>query len=62
MKPIFLLFFYLTILMISILTFVIGYTCLRWVNAPEDYASLVALLWSCYPIAMSVVRQDSSGS
>jgi hypothetical protein len=51
----------LLILAISLCTFALVYVICNHFHLPEPYEFIVAILWSCYPMGMSVVRQVVSG-
>lgn len=46
---------------LGVLTLCISYVCFTWVRIPEPYCFIGAIVWSCYPMVMSVVRQIVSG-
>lgn len=51
----------LVVLAISLMTFAFVHIICNRFNLPEPYAFILSVLWSCYPLGMSVVRQVVSG-
>lgn len=61
MASIVLLLLDLFIVAVSVITFCLCYVCLRWIHLDEIAAVLMSMFWSCYPIAITALRQGSSG-
>lgn len=61
MKLLLLLLGDLFVMAVCLCTFAIVYVICNHFHLPEPYEFIVAILWSCYPMGMSVVRDVVSG-